>query len=303
MNAKADIPKHLLAKAVNTSNEGIVIIDAQQGSSPQIFVSEGYERLTGYTSAEIVGKKFRVFHADDDRQPELATIHTALTKGIECVVTLRNYRKDGTMYWNEISISPVHDGDGALTHFISIQKNVTDRIQLEQQLSTLSNTDPVTGVGNRQHFEERFSNLLSIAKRIRCELSVLLIDVDYFKQFNERYRQAAGDKCLHKVGDCIAESFRRTSDCVARYGGEEFAVVSFSSNLEGLHQHTRLLCERVRKLGIPHLDSPHGVVTISIGGIQRMTEQETTKEGLIELANLKLLAAKRCGCNCVNIID
>lgn len=302
MIAKANISKQLLAKAINTSDEGIVIIDAQQSGFPQIFVSEGYERLTGYSVAEITGKKFRVFQADDDHQPELAVIRSALTKGIECVSTMRNYRKDGTMYWNEISIFPVYD-DGVLTYFISIQKDVTDRIQLEKQLSTLSNTDPVAGVGNRQHFEERFSNLLSIAKRIRCELSLLLINVDYFKHFNERYGQSAGDECLHKVGDCIAKSFRRTSDCVARFGGEEFAVVSFSSNLEGLHQHTRLLCERVRMLGIPHLDSPHGVVTISIGGIQRRSEKETSKEGLIEMANLKLLAAKRSGCNCVNILD
>jgi diguanylate cyclase (GGDEF)-like protein/PAS domain S-box-containing protein len=303
MISKANISKHLLAKAINTSNEGIVIIDAQQSGFPQIFVSEGYERLTGYSSAEVVGKKFRVFQGDDDHQPELIVIRSALTKGIECVATMRNYRKDGAIYWNEISIFPVHDADGVLTHFISIQKDVTARIQLEQQLSTLSNTDPVAGVSNRQHFEERFSNLLSIAKRIRCELSLLLINVDYFKQFNERYGQSAGDECLRKVGDCVAKFFRRTSDCVARYGGEEFAVVSFSSNLEGLHQHTRLLCEGVRMLGIPHLDSPHGAVTISIGGIQRRSEKETSREALIEMANLKLLAAKRSGCNCVNILD
>jgi diguanylate cyclase (GGDEF)-like protein/PAS domain S-box-containing protein len=303
MIAKANISKHLLVKAINTSHEGLVIIDAQQSGFPQIYVNQGFERLTGYTSAETVGKKFRVFHASDDHQSELAVIRSALTKGVGCVATLRNYRKDGSMYWNEISITPVNDGAGMLTHFICIQKDVTARIQLEQQLKTLSNTDPVAGVGNRHHFEERFSNLLSIAKRIHCELSVLLIDLDYFRQFNERYGQAAGDDCLQKVGDCILKSFRRTSDCVARYGGEEFAVVSFSSNLEGLHQHTRLLCERVRKLDIPHLDSPHGVVTISIGGIQRMSEKETSKEGLIELANLKLLAAKRNGCNCVNILD
>lgn len=141
------------------------------------------------------------------------------------------------MYWNELSISPVHDGDGMLTHFIGIQKDVTARIQLEQQLSTLTNTDPVVGIGNRHHFEERFSNLFYIAKRIHSELSVLLIELDHFKQFNEQYGQSAGDDCLRKVGDCITKSFRRTSDCVARYGGEEFAVVSFSSNLEGLHQH------------------------------------------------------------------
>jgi diguanylate cyclase (GGDEF)-like protein/PAS domain S-box-containing protein len=303
MVAKANISKSLFVTAINASHEGIVLLDAQQSGFPLIYVNQGFERLTGYASAEIVGEKFRVFQANDDHQSELAAIRSALTTGDACVATLRNYRKDGSMYWNEISIVPVHDDRGKLTHFICFQKDVTARIQLEHELRTLSNTDPVAGVGNRHHFEERFSNLLSIAKRIRCELSLLLIELDYFRQFNERYGQSAGDDCLRKVGDCIAKSFRRTSDCVARYRGEEFAVVSFSSNLDGLHQHTRLLCERVSMLNIPHPDSPHGVVTVSIGGIQRMSETKTSKEGLIEQANLKLLAAKRDGCNCVNILD
>jgi diguanylate cyclase (GGDEF)-like protein/PAS domain S-box-containing protein len=302
MNATANISQHLLAKAINTSQDGIIIIDAQQNGFPLIYVNQGFERLTGYTSAEAVGKNFRVFQASDDHQSELAVIRSAITKGEGCVATLRSYRKDGSMYWNELSISPVHNDGGMLTHFIGIQKDVTARIQLEQQLKTLSNTDPLVGISNRRHFDERFSNLLSIAKRIHSELSVLLMDLDYFKQFNERYGQSAGDECLRKVGNCIAKSFQRTSDCTARYSGEEFAVVSFSSNLEGLQQHTEKLCERVRMLNILNRDSPHGVVTISIGGIQRMPNMETAKEGLIELAKLKLLAAKRSGCNCVNIL-
>lgn len=302
MNATTNISQHLLAKAINTSHDGIAIIDARQDGFPLIYVSQGFERLTGYTFAEVVGKNFRVFQADDDHQSELAVIRSAVTKGEGCVATLRNYRKDGSMYWNELSISPVHDDGGTLTHFIGIHRDVTARIQLEQQLSTLTNTDPVAGISNRRHFDERYSSLLSIAKRIRSELSVLLIDLDHFKQFNERYGQPAGDECLHKVGNCIAGSFRRTSDCAARYSGEQFAVVSFSSNLEGLHQHTMKLCEQVRMLNIPHQDSPHGVVTISIGGIQRMPNRETAKEVLIEQASLKLLAAKRSGCNCVNIL-
>src|ERR1700687_1146955 len=98
MNAKANISKHLFVKAINTSHEGIVIIDAQQSGFPQIYVNQGFERLTGYTSAETVGKKFRVFQASDDHQSELAVIRSALTKGDGCVATMRNYRKDGSMY-------------------------------------------------------------------------------------------------------------------------------------------------------------------------------------------------------------
>ena len=282
MNATENISPSLFARAIDTSNDSIAIIDAQQSGFPLVYVNQGFERLTGYTAAEAIGRNFRAFQASDDNQPELTVIRSAITKGEGCVVTLRNRRKDGSMYWNELSISPVCDDDGMLTHFIGIQKDVTARIQLEQQWSTLANTDPVVGIGNRHHFEERFFNLLSIAKRIHSELSLLLIGLDHFKQFNERYGQAAGDECLRMVADCIAKSFKRTSDCVARYAGEEFAVVSFSSNLEGLHQHIQNLCERVRRLNIAHSDSPHGVVTISIGGVQRMPDRETAKESLIE---------------------
>ena len=300
--AAANIPPYLLVKAIDTLHDGIIIIDARQDGLPLIYVNEGFERLTGYTSVEAIGKNFRIFQASDNHQSELAVIHSVLTGGRGGVATLRNCRKDGSMYWNELSISPVHDDDGTLTHFIGIQKDVTARIQLEQQLNTITNTDPVVGISNRHHFDERFANLLSIAKRIHSELSVVLIGLDYFKQFNERYGSQAGDECLRKVGDYIAKSFVRTSDCVARYSGEEFAAVSFSSSREGLLLHTQRLCKRVFMLNIPHFDSPHGGVTVSVGGVQCLPDKETSQQ-LIDLASQKLRAAKRNGGNCVNVFD
>ena len=133
-------------------------------------------------------------------------------------------------------------------------------------------------------------------------MSVLMIDLDHFKSFNERYGHSAGDECLRLVGDCIANSFVRASDCVARYDGEEFAVVSFSSGIEALRLHAQKLCEQVRALNIPHSDSPHGVVTVSIGGIHRLPNRDTTAELLVELAIQELLSAKRSGRNRVHII-
>ena len=303
MSSASNLTQLLLVKALNESSDGIAIIDARQAGFPVIYVSKGFENMTGYTSAEVMGKNFRLFQGSDTNQSELVLLRSAMVKGEACIATLRNYRKDGTMYWNELSITPVYDDDGLLSHFISIQKDVSVKILLEQQLKTLTNTDPVSGINNRRHFDERFSNLLSIAKRIQCEVSVLLISLDYFKHFNERYGQSAGDECLQKVGRCIAKSFQRTSDCAARFSGEEFSVASFSSNLEGLDQHIQKLCELVGTLNIQHSDSPHGVVTITIGGIQHLPNRDTTQEKLIELANLKLLAAKRNGGNCVNILD
>ena len=220
------------------------------------------------------------------------------------------------MFWNELSISPVHNAEGKLTHYIGIQKDVTALILLEQhlqqsnldlqalnrQLNILACIDPLVGLSNRRHFDEQFASLRSAAQRTHSELSVLMIDLDYFRQFNERYGRSAGDECLRMVGDCIAKSFVRTSDCAARYGGEEFAVVTLAANIDDLRRHAQKLCNQVRALNIPNGDSPHGVVTISIGGVHRLLDHEATEEEVISLAERELFAAKHNGRNCAHII-
>ena len=315
MSIAANISRELLALAVDQSHDGVTVADAQRQGFPLIYVNRGFERLTGYTSDEIVGNSYRILQGTDTVQPGLDIIRAAVAKGEGCLVTLRNYRKDGSMFWNELSISPVHDTDGNLTHYIGIQKDVTARVLLEQhlsqsnldlqtlnqQLNTLVYTDHLVGLSNRRHFDEQFASLLSTAQRTHSELSVLMIDFDHFEQFNQRYGRSAGDGCLRMVGDCIAKSFARTSDCTARYGGEEFAAVLLAANLEDLRHHAQKLCEQVRALNIPNSDSSYGVVTISIGGIHRLPDREAVEAELIGQAVQALLAAKRCGGNRVNI--
>jgi len=302
MNSNAEIYQDLLVKAVSEAREGITIADAQQQDFPLIYVNEGFERLTGYSSGEVMDKNYRILQGTDTDQPEIAVMLAAIAKGEGCVVTLRNYRKDGSMFWSELNISPMHNAQGTLTHFIGILKDMAARGQIGQQPETSIYTDPLIGMGNRRHFDERFADLLHVAQRIHTGISVLMIDLDHFKLFNEHYGHSAGDECLRMVGDCIAKSFIRTSDCVARYGGEEFAIVSFSTGIEALRDHAQKLCEQVRALNIPHGDSPHGVVTISIGGIHRLPNRDTTEELLVELANQELLSAKHSGRDRVHII-
>ena len=128
-----------------------------------------------------------------------------------------------------------------------------------------------------------------------------MIDVDYFKQYNERYGQSAGDECLRAVGNCIKKLFVRTSDCMARFCDDDFGVVSFSSGSDALYRHAQKLCENVRLLNIPHEDSPHGKVTISVGGVHRLPNRDTTGVTLVEQAGKELLVAKSGGRNCVRI--
>lgn len=299
MDRTVDVPMDLLASAVYESRDGIIVADAQKQGFPLVYVNAGFENMTGYSAGEVIGKNYHFMQGDDTDPTEASAIQVAIADNENCVVTRRNYRKDGSMFWNETSISPVHNAAGALTHFIGIQKDVTARILLEQRLTC---ADPLVGVSNRRHFDQRFNDSLVFSRRAHSGMSLLIIELDFFSQFIERYGQSAGDECLCKVGDCIAKLFVRMSDCVARYGNEEFAVVSLSFGAGSLRQHAQNVCEQVRNLNIPHSNSPHGVVTVSIGGVHSMPTQGTTEEMLIGVANSKLQAVKRNGCNGAVII-
>lgn len=301
MSPSAETYHDLLVKAVSQAREGISIADAQQPDFPLIFVNEGFERLTGYSSGEVIAKNYRLLQGTDTDQPEIDVMLAAMANGEGCDVTLRNYRKDGSMFWGKLRISPMHDAQGTLTHFFGILKDLADKGQAEQQQVAPAYIDPLIGISNRRHFDERFADLLHVAQRIHSGISLLLIDLDHFKLFNERYGHAAGDECLRMVGGCITKSFMRTSDCIARYGGAEFAIVSFSTGIDALRYHAQRLCEQVRALNIPHGGSPNGVVTISIGGIHRLPNRDTTEELLIDLASQELRAAKNSGRDRVHI--
>jgi diguanylate cyclase (GGDEF)-like protein/PAS domain S-box-containing protein len=317
MNPAPKISRGLLIRAIDQSQDGITVAKAGKNGFTIIYANKGFENLTGYTADEIIGHSYRILQGTDTGQPGLETIRAAVAKEESCIVTLRNYRKDGSMFLNELSISPVHRADGKLTHYIGIQKDVTARILLEQhlhqsnldlqtqnqQLNTLVYTDHLVGLSNRRYFDEQFEKLHSAAQNTHDKLSVLMIDFDNFKQFNERYGRAAGEECLRMVGDCIAKSFTRASDCTARYDGNEFSVISLAANITELRHHAQKLCEQVRALNIPNSDSPYGVVTISIGGIHRLADKESTEAEIIGQADNELILAKRNGGNRIRIAD
>jgi PAS domain S-box-containing protein len=127
-------------KALDTLNTSCILVDAQQPDYPVVEVNPVFEKVTGYQRAEVIGKNLRFLQGDDHDQPALATIREALKAGEACITRLRNYRKDGSLFWNELYISPIFDDKGNLTHFIAIQNDVTreelyyqDLIEREQQ--------------------------------------------------------------------------------------------------------------------------------------------------------------------------
>ncbi|EAM48120.1 PAS domain-containing protein [Crocosphaera watsonii WH 8501] len=124
------LESHLLYQAIAATNNSIVITDATASDYPIIYVNPGFEIMTGYSLQEVTGKNCRFLQGSDDQQPELEQIRDCLQKGESCHVTLRNYRKDGSLFWNEMSLSPIKDESGNILYYLGVQTDVTDKKKL-----------------------------------------------------------------------------------------------------------------------------------------------------------------------------
>ncbi|WP_024325773.1 PAS sensor domain-containing protein [Thioalkalivibrio sp. AKL19] len=127
------IDAELLALAVDASNDGIVIAEREGDDNILIYVNRAFEQLTGYRSEEILYRDCRFLQGDDTDQDVRQEIRAAIEDNRPCRVTLRNYRKDGTLFWNELSLTPVFNDEDRLTYYIGIQKDITDRVEAEQR--------------------------------------------------------------------------------------------------------------------------------------------------------------------------
>lgn len=124
----------LRERALAATSNGIIICDARLANNPVIYVNPAFEEITGYSATEVIGLNCRFLQCTDVEQPAIKELQAAIKLGKSCKVVLRNYRKDGTLFWNELSVSPIHDENRQLTHFIGIQTDITDRKSREQAL-------------------------------------------------------------------------------------------------------------------------------------------------------------------------
>lgn len=138
----ADVPETdervLKDRALDASAEGITIADARRPDHPLIYVNRAFENMTGYSAGEALGRNCRFLQGDGTDARSVAEIRDAVSEGRECVVELLNYRKDGTPFWNRLSITPIRDNDGAVTHFIGVQSDISDSKNAEYTLSAVN---------------------------------------------------------------------------------------------------------------------------------------------------------------------
>ncbi len=189
-------------------------------------------------------------------------------------------------------------------YFVISHKNITERKLAEEKVKVQSLTDDLTGLANRRHFNKSLKDEWDRAARLNQPLSLIILDIDYFKEFNDHYGHLAGDDCLRRLGKMIIDFGKRPGDLCARYGGEEFAIILSNTDLEGSKVIAHKLCEAVSELNILHSYSKvHSTVTISLGLSVLYPDKEKSELLLIELADNALYCAKRDGRNRVKVSE
>lgn len=182
-----------------------------------------------------------------------------------------------------------------------VRARVRTHLTLKRQSDLLRQwvyTDELTGVRNRRYFDERLAEEWGRARREGSDLGVLVLDVDFFKRFNDLYGHQAGDECLRRVAATLRAGLRRNGDLLARYGGEEFACLLPHTSLEGALQVARTLCSRVHDLRIAHADSSiASVVTTSVGACSASGHHRVPAGDLVRAADAQVYLAKSVGRN------
>lgn len=222
----------LLVKALDSTNDGTIITTANEGDKEIIYANPAFERLTGYTQDEILGRDCRFLQGNDRKQAPLVAVRKAVGRVKSCRITLRNYRKDGQLFWNELSLAPIFDDDGKLTNFVGVQKDVSKEVDYRNKINYMATHDLTTDLYNNRGFYEQYHQLVSEAPK-DSRLYVALLDVDRFKKINDQFGHAVGDEVLKAFAKNLVSTFNNA--IVARMGSDEFVVSGADSAMsEGL---------------------------------------------------------------------
>ncbi|CDG52766.1 conserved hypothetical protein [Halomonas sp. A3H3] len=284
----------LLERSVESSTNGVLIVDAQSSDLPLVYVNAAFERITGYSRNQALGRNCRFLQGEETDPATVKQLQVGIAEQREVHVVIRNYRHDGTVFWNDLHISPVRDENGQVTHFVGVQNDISEQREYQAQLDHNAHHDALTGLPNRLLLGQRLEEGGVMARRYHRYIAVLFIDLDDFKPINDTLGHEVGDFILVEVARRL-ENELRPWDTVARFGSDEFVVL-----LPDLaHQDDVIqVVERVLQgLSPPYWYRDSELrITASIGIAINDGSMDNPRQ-LIQQADLAMYKAKRRGRN------
>jgi len=300
----------LFRRLLESSPEGVALIDGEAPDQPVIYVNPGFVALTGYQAADLVGRNLRLLQGEDREQDGRQRLREAIRLGETCRVLLRNYRKDGTLFWNDMTMLPLKGPDGRVTHFAAYYRDAGDRLRLDPKLSrdSLSGAHQPTGVAVRDdrltglytlaYLQELLKRDWAIAQREGRSIAVFAIDIDALDIYNATFGRAAGDSAIRRVSHCVSGCLRRSSDVTARIEGGSLMAFAPGMDLDRARALGEVMAERVRELRIHNPRS--GVLrymSVSVGVCAATPDASASPAALVEKSQLQLKIAKQLGRN------
>jgi diguanylate cyclase (GGDEF)-like protein/PAS domain S-box-containing protein len=303
------IDADMFRRLVESSPEGIVLVDAQNPEQPVLYANRGFEALTGYSAAELTGRNLRFLQGDDREQDGRHRLREALGKGEGCRVLLRNYRKDGAVFWNEMSVMPLLDA-GRVTHFVGHHRDAGERLRIDPKLArdSLSGAhqptavairdDRLTGLFSLPYLEELLKRDWAVAQREQRSIAVFAVDIDALDLYNSTFGRAAGDSTIRRVAHVVSGCLRRSSDVAARIDGGNLIAFAPGLTQEQALRIGQIMAERVRDLRIHHPRSAVlRYVSVSVGVCAAVPGPDENPSGLLQRAQTQLQTAKNAGRN------
>ena len=287
-------------RVVENSPEGIVICDAKARDCPVVFVNSAFAEMCGYPVAALMGANPRILQGTDRDQEGRTRLREALEKGEPARVLVRNYRPDGTLFWNEMLVQPVHNAGGTLTHFIGYHRDASERLKgverSQEGLPSWLREDRLTGLHSRAYFEELLQRDWVLAQRDSHEIGLTLFDIDDLAAYNEKFDRSAGDACIRRVARVVGAAYRRRGDLVGRWEGGTFAVLIQGEAADKAIQYAEVVGQRVRDLLMHHPTAGNGrYVTVSAGVASLVPPRALPLEGLLKACRAALKRAKKNG--------
>lgn len=282
---------------VELAQDVVIVTKAEPLDAPGpeiVYVNPAFTRLTGYSREEALGQNPRMLQGMRTDPKTIHQIRAALDKAEPVHVAIEDYTRDGRTYWLDMSIMPLRNAQGKLTHFVAIERDVSAQQALQRKLAELADRDPLTGLFNRRKFFEALDAAWLQFDSTRKPFAVIGLDLDEFKGINDRHGHDSGDIVLQAVATIVQQTCR-PHETAARMGGEEFSLILPDCDA----QEAVTIAERLRRnIEATPILLPTGTVNVTASlGVAQIEPTDESPAQATKRADMALYQSKQGGRN------